>query len=133
MSGATGAATAAAAAAAKKRAEEEEEKLTPYNAGDLEGYEFKIIRTSTRKFKDPEFLKNIYAEEAEAGWEMIEKFDDYRIRFKRSVKKRSGDPYLKIDPYRTNIGVTESHVAMIAVGAMLAAIAIGVVVALLAR
>ncbi len=64
---------------------------------------------------------------------MIEKFDDYRVRFKRSIKKRSGDPYLKIDPYRTNLGASEAHIAMIAVGATLAALAIGLAVALLAR
>ena len=133
MSGAVGAgatAGAAAAAAAKQRAQEEEEKLTPYNTGDLEGYEFKIIRTNTRKFKDPEFIRRICAEEAQAGWEMIEKFDDYRIRFKRSVKHRSRDPHLEIDPYRTSIGATEGHIALIVVGITLAALAVGLVVAM---
>lgn len=130
MSGAVGAGAAAAAAAAKQRAQEEEEKLTPYNAGDMEGYEFKIIRTNTRKFKDPEFVRKICAEEAQAGWEMIEKFDDYRIRFKRSVKNRSRDPHLNIDPYRTHIGVTETHIVLIVVGISLAAVAAGLVVAM---
>jgi hypothetical protein len=129
----SGAAAAAAAAAAKQRAQEEEEKLTPYNTGDLNGYEFKIIRASTRKFKNPEFVRKICAEEAQAGWEMIEKFDDYRIRFKRSTKNRSGDPHLNIDPYRTSVGATEAHIAAIVVGAVLAAALIGLFVALQSR
>lgn len=131
-SAATTAATAAAAAA-KRRMLEEEEKLTPYNDSDLEGWEFKIVRATTRKFKDAGSVRQLCEEEAQAGWEMIEKFDDYRIRFKRRVDKRSNDAYLNVDPYRTNIGATEGHIAAIAVGAVVLVLLAGLLVAFLVR
>ena len=32
---------------------------------------------------------------------MLEKFDDYRIRFKRRTDKRAMNQFAEIDPYRT--------------------------------
>ncbi|NIO02165.1 MAG: hypothetical protein GTO42_08490 [Candidatus Latescibacteria bacterium] len=121
MSGATGGATAAAAAAAAAaaRMREEEEKLTPYNADDLKGWEFKIVRANSRKFKHADAVRQLCEEEAQAGWEMVEKFDDSRIRFKRRVEERSQDPYRTIDPYRTLIGFSESHIVLIIVAVCL--------------
>jgi len=67
----TAGANAAAAAAAKRKREErrEEEQMTSYNNEALDGWEFKIVRASTRKFKDPEFVRLIREEEANAGWD----------------------------------------------------------------
>ena len=79
MSGAAVAAAAAAAAAAERQ--KEEEIMTAYKNEDLECWEFKIVRASTRKFKNPETIRKLCAEEAEAGWQKIEKFDDSRICF----------------------------------------------------
>jgi hypothetical protein len=133
MSTAATTAATAAAAAAKRRMLEEEERMTPYNDSDLEGWEFKIVRANTRKFKDAESVRRLCEEEAQAGWEMIEKFDDYRIRFKRRVDKRSNDTYLNVDPYRTNIGPTEGHIAAIAVGAIVLIALAGLLVAFWVR
>ncbi len=105
MSGAVIAVSAAAARAAKLR--EEEERMTKYNMDDLKGWEFKIVRSNTGKFKKYKFIQQLCQEEARAGWEMVEKFDNNRIRFKRPVEKRQGDRHLDIDPYRTTVGMSE--------------------------
>ncbi len=61
----TGGAVAAAAAAKKKRLlREEEERLTNYNSDDLKGWEFKIVRSATQKFKNHEALKKLCDEES---------------------------------------------------------------------
>ena len=79
--------------------------MTRYATEDLDGWEFKIVRASSRKFRNPELLRQIRDEEAKAGWEMLEKFDDQRIRFKRRVDQRSMDAHLHGDPYRTWVGM----------------------------
>jgi len=119
-----GGAAASAAAAARRRMMEEEEKLTTYNKDDLEGWEFKIVRAITQYFKKPENLKRIIEEEARSGWEMVEKFDDQRIRFKRRVEKRKEDSMRKdIDPYRTTVGVGGGRLALIIVLSILIGLA----------
>ena len=121
MSGAASAGAAAAAAAAAKAAKmrKEEEELTPYNAEDMDGWEFKIVRANSRKFKGADAIRRLCEEEAHAGWEMVEKFDDSRIRFKRRVEMRSRDQHLgpgSVDPYRTLVGASETHIVLIVLG-----------------
>ncbi len=106
-------AAVAAAAAATRRMRQEEEDMTGYSKDDLDGWEFKIVRANTRKFRDYKAVQQICDEEAKAGWEMVEKFDDARIRFKRNVEKRSGDRHLEVDPYRTRVGMTEVAIGLI--------------------
>ncbi len=108
-----------AGAAAKKRQELEEEKMTRYNSNDLEGWEFKIVRSSFGKFRSPRAVQKVCEQEARAGWEMLEKFDDSRIRFKRRVEKRSMDPHIEGDAYRTSVGVATSARFQIVVGVLL--------------
>jgi hypothetical protein len=108
-----GAAGAAAAAAAARRRREEEETLTPYNKDDLEGWEFKIVRSNFGRFHNYEIVQKLCQEEARAGWEMVEKFDNERIRFKRRIDKRSGDRQLDFNPYRTTVGFGEGRIAAI--------------------
>lgn len=130
VGGAAGAAAAVAAARKKRRIQEEEERLTSYNKEDLEGWEFKIVRANTRKFRTTEAVRQLCAEEAKAGWEMIEKFDDYRIRFKRPVSRRNQDSHAEIDPYRTLIGISEGATAALIVGILLAAGAVALLISL---
>ena len=125
---ATSAATAAALQKHQQKLREEEEQMTPYSGEDLGGWEFKIVRASTRKFKRPEIVRQVCEEEARAGWEMLEKFDDYRIRFKRKTDNRPNDQFLKIDPYRTSVGLGMNHIMVVAVG--LAALGVGVAIAM---
>lgn len=115
----SGAAAAAAAAAAHRRKlEEEEERLTPYTKEELaEGWEFKIVRANTA-IKGERFAR-LCAEEAENGWELVEKFDHNRIRFKRPIAKRENDHMAIIDPYRTRIGMSEGALAAVVVGVIL--------------
>jgi hypothetical protein len=117
-----GAAAASAAAAAKRRRQmllaEEEESMTPYTQDDLNNdWEFKIVRSAAGAFRKPEVLNTLIEEEAQAGWVMLEKFDDYRVRFKRPCSARAKDAYLPAgaDPYRTHYGVSITRPAVISV------------------
>ncbi len=112
-----GAGAAAAAAAAAEKARKEEEELTKYNSDDLDGWEFKILRSSLGKFKDYKVIKALCEQEAKAGWELVEKFDNYRIRFKRKTEHRKNDRFLDFDPYRVSMGVNKRLVVGIIVAA----------------
>jgi hypothetical protein len=92
------------AIAAAKRAQKlrkEEEDMAGYSREDLDGWEFKIMRSDFGRFKNTEYVQKLCQEEARAGWELVEKFDNSRLRFKRRVEKRAYDQHLDIDPYRT--------------------------------
>jgi hypothetical protein len=124
----TGIATAAAAQHAETM-RNEEETMTPYMPDDTDGWEFKIVRSGTAKFRRPEVVRRLVDEEARAGWELLEKFDDYRIRFKRRVEHRADDAHRQIDPYRTQIGLSTDQFGMITAGVVLVLLAIGGLVA----
>jgi hypothetical protein len=95
------------AAEAERQLHEEEEDMTPYSGVDLtENWEFKILRSATNAFKNPEKLREILNEEAKAGWTLVEKFDDGRIRLKRAASAKRDDRTLGFDPYRTQIGLS---------------------------
>jgi hypothetical protein len=110
---------AAAAAAKRRREQQEEEDMTGYGSDDLSGWEFKIVRSTTGRFKNPTILRQVLEEEARAGWELLEKFDDSRIRFKRRIDKRQSDAALGYDAYRTSYGIKEGVLVLIIVGAVL--------------
>ncbi len=119
-----GAAAAAAAHQAKLR--EEEERLTTYTQDDLSGWEFKIVR-SVSKIKGDKFSQ-LCEEESKNGWELVEKFDDCRVRFKRSVEHRKQDGYAEIDPYRTQFGMSDAKLVFIILGVVFTVV--GAIVAL---
>ncbi|HMK35418.1 MAG TPA: hypothetical protein VK463_10150 [Desulfomonilaceae bacterium] len=132
--GAAAGAAAAAAAAAAEMLRQEEEEMTEYSENDLrEGWEFKILRANTAAFKNPQVLKQACEEEAQAGWILVEKFDDQRLRFKRLVSTRDKDSYLPFDAYRTQFGISKSAftgiVVAITVGATFLLIALIALVA----
>ncbi len=74
----------------------------------LMGWEFKIVRANRELFRDPKLLQRLCKEEAEAGWILLEKLDDRRVRFKRPIALRDIlDPeYLPHDPYRCHYGAS---------------------------
>ena len=121
----------AAAAAAEKRRQmrrlaEEEEDMAKYTQDELgNDWEFKIVRSESGAFRKPEVLRKLIEEEARAGWVMLEKFDDSRIRFKRSRSARNRDALLPpgVDPYHTRYGAPTAQYAV------LASMVIGLVVA----
>jgi hypothetical protein len=123
---------AAAAAAAKRRREEEEEHMTPYSPRDLaEDWEFKILRSATGAFKNPTVLQRCLAEEGQAGWVLVEKFDNSRIRLKRPAAARQNDDQCAFDPYRTSVGMSEGRIAVLVVGGIVAGLAAGAALILL--
>jgi len=82
--------------------------MTNYSTQDLAGeWEFKIVRANTGVFRNPAELDKLVKEEALAGWVMLEKFDNSRVRFKRQVGARQNDYRLPqgVDPYRTHYGM----------------------------
>ena len=89
MSAGAASGAAAAAAAKRRREQEEEEQLTSYRESDLnDDWEFKILRSMTSAFKNPDKLRQTLAEEAQAGWVLVEKFDNGRLRLKRPASRR---------------------------------------------
>lgn len=109
--------------------EEEEEILTQYESKEnalvvhqqlngsgkqqskdprLVGWEFKIVRARRNLFRDPVIFQCLCEEEAEAGWIMLEKLDDRRVRFKRPIALREiiKADFLNFDPYRCHYGST---------------------------
>lgn len=116
---------AAAAAAARRRREEEEEHMTPYTARDLaENWEFKILRSATGAFKDPAVMQHFLAEESQAGWTLVEKFDNSRLRLKRPAAAREQDAECIFDAYRTRVGISEVGFALLIAGSILGGLAV---------
>ncbi len=72
----------------------------------LVGWEFKILRSAQDSFCDSSALKKVLEEESIAGWILLEKLDDRRLRFKRPIAMREviRGELMPIDPYRTNYG-----------------------------
>src|SRR6476646_8360654 len=103
---------AAAAAAAARRRREEEEEMTLMNTDPSGAVEYKIIRSATGAFKDPARFRAALDEEARAGWELVEKLDNSRARLRRSTGCRKGDADLGQDPYRTQVGMSETALGL---------------------
>jgi len=106
----------AAAQAAAEAMRREEEDMTQYEGNDMDGWEFKIVRSSTGKFKNRDFVRQVCDEEAKSGWVMLEKFDSGRIRFKRKVEERNNDRHRQLDPYRTNVGIGSATLGLTIAG-----------------
>jgi hypothetical protein len=103
---------------------------TPEEIAD--GWEFKILRSATGSFKKPEFLRQSLEAEAAAGWTLIEKFDNSRVRLKRPAAARQRDSALEFDPYRTSVGMSDGQLAIVVVAVMLGVVGLVLLVVLLA-
>ena len=91
--------------------------MTSYRPQDLaENWEFKILRSATGAFKHPDRFREAVEQEARAGWVLIEKFDNQRMRFKRPASARAGDAMLAsgggVDPYRTTYGISDTRLGL---------------------
>ncbi len=105
--------------------------MTAYKREDLEGWEFKILRSATSQFKSPEKLNQAVAEEAAFGWDLIEKFDNSRLRFKRPTSARTLPAPSGSDPYRTEFGMSEGRLAAYVILSLVAVfVLVGIVVSL---
>lgn len=99
--------------------------MTGYSQADLiEGWEFKILRSVTGAFGKPERLRHALEEEARAGWVLVEKFDNQRVRLKRPTSARAGDAVLGFDPYRTSYGMSENAYAFTIISTIMGAVAL---------
>lgn len=116
------AAVAAAAAQAARIRQQEEEDMTRYDPQDLSQWEFKILRSHINQFRNPQALQRAIAEERQGDWELLEKFDESRVRFRRPVGARRQDASRPqgYDPYRTTYGISEAGIALWVIGAILA-------------
>lgn len=101
-------ASTAAAAAQQLIEQDEEESLTGYAMTELDEYEFKILRSFGGGFNDGEYLHRVLDEEAQNGWELLEVFDNTRIRLKRPKASQSFVSKNGIEPYRTHVGAKTS-------------------------
>src|SRR3954470_6975104 len=79
------------------------EESVQYSAEELaSGWEFKVLRSYVNAFHRPAYFHRVLAQEARAGWELVEALDAGRLRFKRPVARRTRDQELSAgcDPYR---------------------------------
>ncbi|MBU0510298.1 MAG: hypothetical protein KJ638_01160 [Chloroflexi bacterium] len=100
--------------------------MSKYTREELDNdWEFKILRSASGAFRKPELLETLLEEEALAGWEMVEKFDNSRIRFKRLKTARKRDPMLPdyVNPYRTQYGGSVNRsISLILAGLVIAGV-----------
>lgn len=69
-------------------------------------WEYKIVRASFDLFRDPQIFQGLCEEELQAGWTLLEKLDDRRVRFKRAIAWRTmiKEEGINFDPYRSHYG-----------------------------
>lgn len=67
--------------------------------------EYKILQSQTPRFSDPAKMQEALAEEAKAGWSLLEKEDNFRLKLQRHISNRENDKNLDFDAYRSTIGV----------------------------
>ena len=99
--------------------------MTSYTPEELaSGWEFKIVRSATGGFKRTEFLQHVLEEEKRAGWTLVEKFDNSRVRLKRPVSARASDGSAGVDAYRSHVGISELALGLRIGGAILVGLAV---------
>jgi hypothetical protein len=132
------AAAAGAAAARRLREHEEEEELTTFTTDPMGDLEYKILRSATGVFGDPAKFRAALEEEARAGWDLMEKLDDKRVRLRRPISCRAKDGELSQDPYRIQVGMSEGAQAVliflgVITGVFLVIGIVGTIIALLVK
>ena len=70
--------------------------------------EYKVIQSQTPLFSDTSKMHEVLDQEAQAGWRLLEKEDNYRIKLQRDISLRENDKNLNIDAYRTIVGVSST-------------------------
>ena len=115
--------------------EQEEEEVSLMNTDPTGAVEYKIIRSATGAFKDPASFRAALNEEARAGWELVEKLDNSRARLRRSTECRQRDAELSQDPYRTQVGMSETARTLYIIASVLVSVALllGAVAAMVQR
>lgn len=68
--------------------------------------EYKTIQAQTAVFANTDKMHKVLAEEARAGWRLLAKEDNHKIKLQRDIANRENDKNLDFDAYRTTIGVS---------------------------
>ncbi|PCI73978.1 MAG: hypothetical protein COB20_15630 [SAR86 cluster bacterium] len=68
--------------------------------------EYKTIQAQTPLFADSKQMHAMLEEEAKAGWQMLWKEDNYKIKLQRETSHRENDKNLDFDAYRSTVGVS---------------------------
>lgn len=68
--------------------------------------EYKVIQSQTPLFADTTRMHEVLAQEEKAGWQLLEKEDNYKIRLQRNISFRANDKNLDFDAYRSTVGVS---------------------------
>ncbi|MGC9524543.1 MAG: hypothetical protein ACP5D7_03290 [Limnospira sp.] len=124
----------------EREQEEEEDILTRYDSENpqtttarssqpnghspsIPEWEYKIVRAQRDLFRNPKIFEKLCKEEAIAGWVMVEKLDDRRVRFRRPTDSQlPSETPPPIDPYRCSYGSGFDPTAWLAGFAFLVAI-----------
>ncbi|MGB3533355.1 MAG: hypothetical protein WBA13_07545 [Microcoleaceae cyanobacterium] len=69
-------------------------------------WEYKIVRANRDLFRNPAVFQRLCKEEASVGWILLEKLDNRRVRFKRSIsiREQPSSQLPVFDPYRCDYG-----------------------------
>ncbi len=70
--------------------------------------EYKVVQSTTPLFAKIQNIEEVMAEESKAGWRLVEKLDNYKMRLQRDISHRANDKSLSFDPYRTQVGVNNA-------------------------
>ena len=103
--------------------------MTKYTSEELDkNWEFKIVRSLGNAFHRPEVFQALLQEESIAGWELVEKLDDRRVRFKRPRDARRKDINLPpgYDPYRSTYGSTAIRNTSLVIGILAMVLVMGI-------
>lgn len=68
--------------------------------------EYKILQSQTPLFASTAKMHEVLEQESRAGWNLLEKEDNYRIKLQRNISNRENDKNLDIDAYRSSVGVS---------------------------
>jgi hypothetical protein len=68
--------------------------------------EYKILLSQTPLFASTAKMHEALEQESKAGWSLLEKEDNYRIKLKRDISNRENDKNLDFDAYQSTIGVS---------------------------
>lgn len=68
--------------------------------------EYKTIQSQTPIFANTDKMHKVLEEEARAGWRLLSKEDNHKIKLQRDISNRENDKNLDFDAYRTSIGVS---------------------------
>ena len=70
--------------------------------------EYKVVQSTTPLFAKIQNIEEVMSEESKAGWRLVEKLDNYKMRLQRDISHRANDKGLSFDPYRTQVGVNNA-------------------------